>query len=115
MSFVRTDLTEGIGGPFDLIVSNPPYIPEGNAANLPPEVLQFEPHTSLFGGVDGLAIIRRLLSDTPSSLAPKGRLIIEFGLGQEEDVRRLAHEMGWRMLRVRNDLQGIPRTAVLEL
>ncbi len=113
MTFIQTDLMAGLNGLFDVIVSNPPYVPEGHAAAMQPEVLRFEPHDALFAGVDGLGIIRRILRDGHSCLAPGGRLIVEFGFGQETDVRRLAEESGWTVVRLREDLQGIPRTAVL--
>jgi release factor glutamine methyltransferase len=113
ITFVETDLMAGVSGPFDVIVSNPPYVPEKDARAMQPEVLRFEPHGALFGGVDGLAIIRRILRDGHSCLAANGRLIVEFGFGQDDDVRRLAEEGGWAVIRLREDLQGIPRTAVL--
>jgi release factor glutamine methyltransferase len=67
----------------------------------------------LFGGQDGLDVVRRLFADAPRHLAPGGGLIVEFGFGQEAQVRRLAAESGWQVTRVRKDLQGIPRVAVL--
>lgn len=113
ISFQSTDLLNGVAGPFDLILSNPPYVPEDDAPTLQPEVVQFEPRAALFGGVDGLAVIRRLLQDARSRLAEHGRLIIEFGLGQDREISRIAEETGWVLVRMRKDLQGIPRTAVL--
>jgi release factor glutamine methyltransferase len=113
VTFVETDLVAGVKGPFDVIVSNPPYVPERDARAMQPEVLQFEPHGALFGGVDGLAIIQRLLRDAHRCLAAEGRLIVEFGFGQDDDVGRLAEESGWTVIRLKEDLQGIPRTAVL--
>lgn len=113
ISFIPTDLLHGVDGPVDLIVSNPPYVPEPHAAALQTDVVRFEPRAALFGGADGLAIIRRLLQDARSRLAERGRLIVEFGLGQEDEFRRIAEETGWSVIRMRNDLQDIPRTAVL--
>jgi release factor glutamine methyltransferase len=115
LTFVETDLMAGVKGPFDVIVSNPPYVPEKDAERLQPEVIQFEPHRALFGGTDGLAVIRRILSEAKSCLAADGRLIVEFGFGQDDDIRRLAEQNGWIVVRLREDLQGIPRTAVLRL
>jgi release factor glutamine methyltransferase len=97
----------------DLIVSNPPYLPDGDVHTLQPEVLLHEPPAALFGGSDGLQVIRRLLSDAPPHLAANGRLVVEFGFGQRELVVELARLAGWRVLRVRDDLQGIARTIVL--
>ena len=113
VAFLKTDLLNGIDGRVDLIVSNPPYVPDRDAASLPPEVRDFEPHEALFGGPDGLVVIRRLLHSAHNRLADAGRLIVEFGLGQDPAVRRLAVDFKWNVVRVRQDLQGIPRTVVL--
>lgn len=112
--FVRTDLVDGLDSPVDLIVSNPPYIPERDAATLPADVVDYEPATALFGGAEGMSVIDRLLATLPPLLAPGGAFIVEFGCGQESAVRASAEREGWRVRRVRHDLQGIARTAVLE-
>jgi release factor glutamine methyltransferase len=111
--FVRTDLVAGIRGRADLIVSNPPYVPETSATALPEDVVRYEPATALFGGRDGLAVISRLFAMTPALLAPGGTFIIEFGFGQEDGVRTIADRHGWQVRRIVPDLQGIPRTMVL--
>jgi len=113
IEFLQGDLLEPISQRAGLIVSNPPYVADSDAAALPPEVVRFEPHTALFGGADGLDLIRRLLVEAPAHLAPQGRLIVEFGFGQEAAVRQLACESGWTVVHIRMDLQGIPRTAAL--
>jgi len=113
LAFIHGDLLQGATGPADLIVSNPPYVPDGDAATLQPEVARFEPATALYGGADGLAVIRRLLSAAAGHLAPEGRLIVEFGFEQEPGVRNAAIQSGWTTERIRRDLQGIPRVAVL--
>jgi release factor glutamine methyltransferase len=113
ISFVRTNFLAGIHARADLIVSNPPYVPESAAPALAPEVVDHEPHIALFGGVDGLAPIRIILASAAHSLAAGGKLIVEFGLGQEPQVTELAEASGWQILRVREDLQGIARTIVL--
>jgi release factor glutamine methyltransferase len=116
ISFVRTDFLAGIGRAVDLIVSNPPYVPRSHAAGLSPEVRDFEPHVALFGGSDGLEKQQRLLEQAVTCLAPSGYLLVEFGDGQEDALRALI--AGWpslRILRVRSDLLGIPRTMVLTL
>ena len=115
VSFVQTNLLDGVAETFDLIVCNPPYVPEADRTSMQPEVVQFEPHSALFAGHDGMAAIALLLRDLRSHLAPDGHLIIEFGIGQEDSVRRLAAQNGWQVVRVRADLQSIPRTAVLNL
>jgi release factor glutamine methyltransferase len=113
VAFVRTHFLTGLDTPADLIVSNPPYVPSSAAPALAPEVVRHEPHTALFGGQDGLAAIREILGSAADHLAGNGRLILEFGFGQECDVTELAEQSGWRVLRLRDDLQGIPRTIVL--
>jgi release factor glutamine methyltransferase len=113
ISFVRGDLVRGAGKSAELIVSNPPYVPEADAATLQPEVARYEPSSALYAGPDGLAVIRRLLEEAPPYLAPEGRLIVEFGFGQDPGVLAAARQSGWTTDRVRRDLQGIPRVAVL--
>ena len=113
VSFVRAHFLEGLGVA-DLIVSNPPYVPDAAAPALAPEVIEHEPHTALFGGHDGLGAIRQILDSAGGHLSPAGRLIVEFGYGQEPEVTELADAAGWNILRLREDLQGIPRTIVLE-
>lgn len=98
---------------FDLVVSNPPYIPAGDAPALAPEVRDFEPASALFSGGDGLDMIRTLLRDLVRQLTPGGRLILEVGHDQAARVAGLASELGWTVERVRADLQRIPRTLVL--
>ena len=112
--FVQCDLAEALRVDADLVVSNPPYVPETSAAGLPPDVVNYEPPTALFGGTDGLAVIDRLLARTARLLAPGGTFIVEFGYGQEERVRAAATREGWTVRRMLHDLQGIARTAVLE-
>ena len=97
----------------DLIVSNPPYVRDGDAPGLSAEVRDHEPHAALFGGQDGFDVIRQLLDQAHSHLAAAGRLVVEFGFGHGDQMIRLAGNAGWTILRVRDDLQGIPRTIVL--
>jgi release factor glutamine methyltransferase len=105
------DGTEDAGA--DLIVSNPPYVPEGDRVTLQPEVRDHEPPIALFAGEDGLAVIRRLVEQSTGRLKTGGLLIFEFGLGQADAVRALISQRpGLTMLDVKQDLQGIPRTAV---
>lgn len=113
VSLIRTNLLDGVVEQADLIVSNPPYVPQTDAPQLQPEVVRYEPHSALFAGDDGLAIIRRLFTECSDRLADGGRLIVEFGLGQEADLRDAARQAGWMVDRIRRDLQGIPRVAVL--
>jgi len=113
IEFVQTDVLEGVTRTAGLILSNPPYIPTTDAAGLQPEVARFEPAEALFAGPDGLDVVRRLLAEAPARLTEDGLLAVEFGFGQEPQVRALAAETGWTVVRVRADLQSIPRVAVL--
>lgn len=113
LAFVHEDLLPNESGPADLIVSNPPYVPDADAVKLQPEVARYEPPSALYAGPDGLSVIRRLLDEASARLAPGGQLIVEFGFGQESSVRDAALRSGWKTDRIRRDLQGIPRVAVL--
>ena len=101
----------------DLIVSNPPYIPAEDAASLPPEVREFEPGVALYAGENGTEFYRRLFEgagrESGNQLQPDGRLIVEVGYDQRDRVESLAGAHGFRVLRTRDDLQGIPRVLVL--
>jgi release factor glutamine methyltransferase len=113
VSFIQANLLDRISGSADLIVSNPPYLREGDAPELQPEVARYEPSSALYAGPEGLEVIRRLLAEAPPHLADNGRLIVEFGFDQDAGVRDAAEHTGWTIDRIRRDLQGIPRVAVL--
>jgi len=81
---------------FDAIVSNPPYIAETEAADLPTNVRDYEPSLALFSGPDGLDVVRRLAAETPPHLKPNGHLLMEIAYNQAADVTRLLDESGWR-------------------
>jgi release factor glutamine methyltransferase len=110
---VQCDLAEALRIQADLIVSNPPYVPESSAPTLASDVVRYEPATALFGGTDGLQVLDRLLARAPAWLAPGGSFIVEFGYGQEDSVRQAAEREGWTVRRMLHDLQGIARTVVL--
>ena len=117
----RLELAEADGFPsahhaqFSLIVSNPPYIDEHEFANLQPEVRDYEPRAALASGADGLAHVGMLLRDAPSHLSPGGYLVFEIGFGQRQSVEQLIDNGVWNLIEIRTDLQGIPRTLVLQL
>jgi release factor glutamine methyltransferase len=113
VSFITSDLLDGIDGRVDVIVSNPPYVPQGAA--LAPEILRFEPSLALFAGVDGLSLLTRLIADAPARLAPGGLFVVEFGLGQDASINALAAAAGWRTVVMKSDLQNIPRIAVMSM
>ncbi|MGE3510038.1 MAG: peptide chain release factor N(5)-glutamine methyltransferase [Vicinamibacterales bacterium] len=114
ISFERRDLLEKSGDTFDLIMSNPPYVPAGDLVTLQPEVVAYEPPLALVAGSDGLAIIRRLWPALDQRLAPGGIALVEFGCGQGDAVADLVRATpGLELVELRADLQGIPRTAVV--
>ncbi len=114
VEFVHTDLLAGVDARFDLIVSNPPYVPAPDMPRLPPEVRDYEPSGALAGGGDGLDVIKALLLEAESRLKQDGALVFEFGFGQGEAVSdAIAARPAFRLETLRRDLQGIPRTAVV--
>jgi release factor glutamine methyltransferase len=108
-TFVACDIAVGVPGPFDLIVSNPPYVVHGEIASLPPEVRDYDPALALDGGADGLDGYRAIGAQARRLLAPGGKLIVELGAGQEATVRALFTKAGLAAAAVLNDLAGIPR------
>lgn len=98
---------------FDLIVSNPPYIPQKDIANLQGEVRNYDPILALDGGNDGLAPYKILLPKLKKHLSPSGRVFLEFGYGQDADISRLAAKSGATLIRIKRDLGGVARVAEL--
>lgn len=101
-------LPEGVR--VDAVVSNPPYIAEGEAAELAPEIREHEPHAALFSGADGLALLRELVDRAPGRLQGGGLLALEVGLGQADAVLELMAATGaFRDAAIHRDLTGRPR------
>ncbi len=94
---------------FRLIVANPPYIPAAEIASLEPEVRDHDPHAALDGGVDGLDFFRRLSREAGSFLKPEGKIMLEFGDGQEAAIRGLFEAQMWIVETVKADYSGQPR------
>ena len=88
---------------FDLIVSNPPYIPSAEIATLQPEVRDFDPCAALDGGVDGLDFYRRLAVEAKSFLKPNGKIMLEFGDGQDRTIRNIFEAEKWIVEAVKED------------
>ena len=107
------DWTSGLDERFDLIVSNPPYIPAADLAGLPREVRDFDPWLALDGGSDGLAAYRRILPESRRLLAPGGWLIAELGVDQATDVSAIANQCGFTDVRIREDLAGANRVVAM--
>ncbi len=99
-------------GPFDLVFSNPPYIPSGEIAGLDPDVSRFEPRAALDGGQDGLAAYRGLAKLLPRIVKPGGHAVLEIGFGQGPAMELVFS--GMKILRITRDLAGIERALVLE-
>ncbi len=109
VAFVEGDLLAGLGE-VDAVLSNPPYVADGERAALAPEILRHEPAGALFAGADGLDVIRRLV---PAAVAAGARLLaIEVGEGQAADVAALMGEAGFAAVQMRRDLAGIERVVV---
>jgi release factor glutamine methyltransferase len=108
-NFVACDIGAALGGPFDLIVSNPPYIASGDIAALAPEVRDFDPRTALDGGSDGLDCYRAIAATAPALLKPAGVIVVELGASQADAVAALFTASGLAPSPPRFDLLGIPR------
>jgi release factor glutamine methyltransferase len=113
VTFRHGAILAGAPPPLDAIVSNPPYVARSEYNGLQPEVRRFEPGAALVGGDDGLEVVRQVVTAAGSALKPGGLVLIEIGFGQAEAAARIvADAKHVTLLRIRNDLQGIPRTVV---
>ena len=112
-TFVAGSWADCLSGQFDLVLSNPPYIPAGEVAALMPEVAWFEPARALDGGADGLDAYHALATVLPRLLTESGRAIVELGAGQLDPVCAMFASAGLDRERVANDLGGIARALVL--
>lgn len=122
--FLQTNLLDGLSLspslagrslPFDLIVSNPPYVARSEEATLQREVREHEPEAALFGGPTGIEIYTGLIQQAGTLLRPHGNLVLELGYGAADGVRAmLAAQPGWANICITNDLAGIPRVLAAE-
>ena len=104
--------SERIADRFDLIVSNPPYVPSNARDGLPPDVRDYEPAVALFGGNDGFVVIERLLDQAADALRPGGHLVMEFGAGLDDRVSEVvSRRPRLRLEAIHEDIQRIPRVA----
>jgi len=108
-----SDLLSSLRGPFDLIVSNPPYIAAEEIEHLEIEVRGYEPRMALTPGPTGMELIDRLLAQAPPLLAPNGRILLEIGYGQSDAVREAAAARGYVVETIIPDLAAIPRVVVV--
>ncbi|HVS29435.1 MAG TPA: peptide chain release factor N(5)-glutamine methyltransferase [Solirubrobacteraceae bacterium] len=109
VSFVQADLLDGLEGPWDAVLSNPPYVADGERSSLPPEIARHEPAEALFAGADGLTVIRRLVAEAARATR---WLALEVGVGQADQVQTLLREAGFDDVGARRDLGGIERVVV---
>jgi release factor glutamine methyltransferase len=113
--FLMGDLLTPIAAErFEIIASNPPYVPETDRTSLAPEVRDYEPGSALFAGQDGLSIYRRLIPAAFDALVPGGFLVLEIGYGQQSSVSALLESSGFRSIEFTADLQSIPRVAAAQ-
>lgn len=121
LQFLVSDLLAALSGrangevgnfPVDVVISNPPYVPQADAPTLQPEVRDYEPHLALFAGEDGLEIYRRLIPQAKEVLRSGGLLALEFGFGQKAALGDLLTT--WHNVHFFEDLAGIPRIVLAE-
>ncbi len=110
--FLQGDLLAPVAGEhFEIIASNPPYVPNTDHALISVEVREHEPHVALFGGQDGFEIYRRLIPAAYDALVPGGYLVFEFGFSQQPEIESLLTSASFAQIEFIHDLQGIPRVA----
>jgi release factor glutamine methyltransferase len=111
VTFLKGSLYEPAGGmpPFDLIISNPPYIATAEIGGLQREIREWEPMKALDGGPDGLDFYRKIFSGTKDHLKKRGTVVLELGFGQAGEVARIAEKAGFKDIDITRDLAGIER------
>ncbi len=109
VEFIRSNLFERVEGYYDVIVSNPPYIPTKVINTLMPEVKEHEPLLALDGREDGLFFYRRITADLKKHLCSKGSILFEIGHDQGEAVSRILEEEGFKDIMIKKDLSGLDR------
>lgn len=109
VKLVHSDLFESVEGVFDMIVSNPPYIPTDDIEDLMREVKDHEPHLALDGSRDGLHFYRKLAEESGRYLVPGGSLLFEIGYDQGKAVSQLLDQAGFKDIHVKKDLAGLDR------
>lgn len=109
---ILTGSPEALGGPFEVVVSNPPYIAPQDMAELQREISEYEPRAALTDERDGLTFYRRFAELAPALLAPGGRMFLEIGMGQRPDIERIFVSAGCTCIDVIADYSGIERVLV---
>jgi release factor glutamine methyltransferase len=111
-AFLCGEWADSVGARFDLVLSNPPYIPTPDLAELMPDVAAYEPRSALDGGASGLTAYRAIIAALPRLMTPSGAAILELGIEQFDAVAALASRAGFRS-EARPDLSGTPRAIIL--
>jgi len=107
--YVRSDWANAVKGDFDIVISNPPYIADGDIVSLEPEVARFEPRLALSGGTDGLDAYRAIVPQLGRLLAPRGAAFLEIGAGASADVTKLIRNHSFEHIEIKDDFAGVPR------
>lgn len=108
VEFIESDLFETVEEQFDIIVSNPPYIPSKDIESLETEVVDFDPVLALDGGVDGLDFYRNISKESPKYLKDNGLIYLEFGIYQSQDIAQMFEE-NFEDIEIKKDYNGIDR------
>lgn len=109
VKFIKSDMFAEIDDKFDVIISNPPYIPAADIEGLDKSVKDYEPRIALDGGADGLVFYRIIAKGAVNKLNEGGKLFLEVGIGQAEDVKKLLEQAGFKTVEIRKDISGIER------
>ena len=105
---------DGLSETFDLVISNPPYIPTDDICDLDSDVRAFEPISALDGGKDGLDMYRAIFAGLDHVLAPDGRAVVEIGISQRNGVSQIASDFGFGLVQTRDDIGGITRALMFD-
>lgn len=115
VTFVQSDVYDGLAETYDLIVSNPPYIAYADQHEVGENVLRYEPHTALFAEEEGLAIYRQILIDAQQHLTPDGKIYLEIGYKQGQALKALAQQyLPDKRVRILTDSYGKDRMVVID-
>lgn len=112
--FIKSLWAKDIQGTFDVVISNPPYIPTDVIPTLAPEVCRFEPVAALDGGKDGLECYRAICGQLPPLLSPEGFAVFEVGIGQHKALEVIAGQNGMHVIGMRDDMAGITRCVIMK-
>ena len=114
VEFVESDLFANLNKKFDVIVSNPPYIPKMEYDALDKEILEYEPKSALLAEEDGLYFYRKILSESKSYLNEKGRIYFEIGYNQSDRIKKIAENNGFTEIETVKDLNGFDRIMIIK-